>query len=581
MQDHCPESKIEECAVELIGEDFKFREGQLQAVKFTVDNAVSGLKHTLLEAPTGSGKSMIALISAYVLWKVYEKKSYILVSDLSLYAQYENDIAKLKQHCFGCIKGKENYTCWKNGCNVSQAQCSLSGAGVASVMFKRDSWPCKRQCRYMLDYVKAVHAPITLMTYQLYFIQRNYVEDMLFNGKNTNFPMRDLVICDECHKICEICQTHFAPVISMKRPSWMTVLDKWLKAPSSETQRLRIVMNMTLCDTNDELMALVKKYEQYVAMYTAANTAARSQLAEKSKLSKAERAVLTAGNYARQEHCKLEDFLKFINEVGSSEYAVMTSDAKSITLNFVFDDVMLKKYLHAKSKCEMLMSATIGDFNEYAKLAGLDKKSCRAFVMDSTFDFSKSPVLFSRSNKMSYDEKDKSIIEISKQAAEICRENNDVRGIVQTGSYANLDMFAKSLPEETARRLIMYKNAAEKKAALAEFLERSNDPNDNSILAGPTLIEGLNFPDSLCRFQICIKVPYACLGSEYVKRKMEYVDGWYEYDVVNKLCQGIGRGVRHKTDWCKTYILDGCISWLVRKLERIGALRGRFKEISC
>jgi len=170
-------------------------------------------------------------------------------------------------------------------------------------------------------------------------------------------------------------------------------------------------------------------------------------------------------------------------------------------------------------------------------------------------------------------------VKISKQAAEICKQHSNERGIVQTGSYANLEMFANSLPEETSKRLIVYKNAAEKKIALAEFMERGNDANDNSILAGPTLIEGLNFPDSLCRFQICIKVPYACLGSEYVKRKMAYVDGWYEYDVINKLCQGIGRGVRHKTDWCKTYILDGCISKLVHKLDRISALHGRFKEI--
>ena len=79
---------------------------------------------------------------------------------------------------------------------------------------------------------------------------------------------------------------------------------------------------------------------------------------------------------------------------------------------------------------------------------------------------------------------------------------------------------------------------------------------------------------------ICIKVPFAHLGSEYVKKKKQYVDGWYQYDVLNKLCQGIGRGIRHETDWCETYILDGSISSLIGKLSDIKTLRGRFVEFS-
>ena len=75
-------------------------------------------------------------------------------------------------------------------------------------------------------------------------------------------------------------------------------------------------------------------------------------------------------------------------------------------------------------------------------------------------------------------------------------------------------------------------------------------------------------------------MPYACLGSEYVRKKMEYVNGWYEYDVLNKLCQGIGRGIRHKNDWCKTYILDGCITNLISKLNKFNTLQGRFKKIA-
>lgn len=568
--------------LELNGHKFEFRPGQLEAVAAIVCNAMNDVKHTLLEAPTGSGKSMIGIIAAYALYKLFNKKSYVLVSDLSLYKQYEDDFKRFDAEAialanepslFGCIQGKENYTCWKNGCNASQAMCSLHHSWRYGVMH---AFSCARSCKYMQEYERAVHAPITLMTYQLYFIQRNYVEDMLFNGKNKNFPARDLVICDECHKLGDICQSHFAPVISVKRPSWMDALDKHMGFRNTEQNRLAIVQHMSMSN-GDELMSCIKEYEQYVMKYVSANQHIRESLAYKANLSKSERIALAAGNRARQEHCKLDDMLSFIDGLGSSSFVVKTVDESNITLNFIFDDIMLNKYFHSKSRCEMLMSATIGNFKQYAKLMGLDASSCRAISLPSTFDFSKSPVLFSCNNKMSFAEKSTSIVQIGKQVASICRENKRFRGIIQTGSYANAKALMDHLPADVLDRCMLYNGSAEKKQMLDEFLERSKDSNDNHILVGPTLIEGLNFPDDVCRFQICIKVPYACLGSEYVKKKMKYIAGWYEYDVLNKLCQGIGRGVRNEHDWCKTYILDGCISYLVNKLEKMNTLEGRLK----
>ena len=66
-------------AKEIFGESFCFREHQLQAVKSIVENCINEVKHTIMEAPTGSGKSITAIIAAYVLWKNFGKKSYILV----------------------------------------------------------------------------------------------------------------------------------------------------------------------------------------------------------------------------------------------------------------------------------------------------------------------------------------------------------------------------------------------------------------------------------------------------------------------------------------------------------------------
>ena len=565
---------------ELIGKDFEFRPYQLETIKSIVENVKNGTKQTVLEAPTGSGKSIIGIISAYALYKLYGMTSYILTSDLSLFAQYENDIKKLHIDCFGCIKGKDNYVCNENGCNVSQSICALRGLSPTSVS-KSDAFDCKYKCEYVCNYTRAIHAPITLMTYQLYFIQRNYVEDGLFNGNNRNFPERDFVICDECHNICNICQSHFAPKISIRRPTWMDVLDRYSRNGLPEDSRKFIVNRILDCNDNVDLINEVCKYESYVGHYLYLNSVVRQKLAKKHKLSKIEKSALFAGNVARQEHCKLEDMVKFVQEFDAYKYAVKSIDSNGITLNFIYDNAMLKKYFHDKSKCELLMSATIGDFDEYAKLAGLDEKTYKCISMPSTFDFSKSQIYYSTVNRMSYAEKDESFQFIVPQVVDICKFYSNNRGIIQTGSYSNCDMLKMMLPNDIHDRCIFYKGSADKTLALAQFMKFGKEQNDNHILVGPTLIEGLDFPDDLCRFQICIKVPFAHLGNEYVRKKKDLVDGWYQYDALTKICQGIGRGIRHPNDWCKTYILDGCINSLVNKLENINALSGRFVEYEC
>ena len=572
--------QIEDSAFELFGQNFKFRKWQDEAVLGIVESVLSKTKHTLMEAPTGSGKSITAIIAAYVLYKYYAKTSYILVSDLSLFAQYENDIAKLNANYFGCIKGKENYICNSNGCPASQSECSLAGVSISSLVNGKDEkFTCSEFCKYVHDYRTAMHSPITLMTYQLYFIQRNYVEDSLFGGNNRNFPARDLVICDECHNICSICQSHFSPIVNISRPKWMDTLDEYAHASSDELKRSLIVQQILDAKTNETMLNGVYKYASYLEKYCGINESIRSKLANAAKLTSKDKHALMAGNRARQEHCKFTDMFDFIQLHGNIEYVVKSPSDDQIAINFIYDDMMLKKYFHAKSKCEMLMSATIGDFNKFAELTGLDSTSTNVMRIPSTFNFSKSPIYYSIVNKMSYATKSVSLPAILKQIVGICKSNSMHRGIIQTGSYENAEYLKHNLPSDILSRCMFYRGSGEKSIALDQFLDVQDDKHMNRILIGPTLLEGLNFPDDVCRFQICMKIPYAHLGNEYVRKKKDLVDGWYEYDACEKIRQGIGRGIRHENDWCKTYIVDGCIQYLLRKLEDDPVLSGRFAKI--
>lgn len=79
---------------EKFGEKFKFRKGQLEAIVDILETFYGG-EHNLylLDAPTGSGKSCIALMTAEMINRAH-LKGYILASDLSLFDQYNRDIQR-------------------------------------------------------------------------------------------------------------------------------------------------------------------------------------------------------------------------------------------------------------------------------------------------------------------------------------------------------------------------------------------------------------------------------------------------------------------------------------------------------
>ena len=559
-------NQIKIIAAEIFGNDFNFRSYQLEAITVIIYKNISDkINYQIMNAPTGSGKSIIALISAEVLWRFYHKTSYILVSDLSLFEQYVNDIEKYNIKDIGYLKGKDNYTCKRNFNKVNCSLCSINNVSISQLINKKNliGYKCKEDCLYIKNYRNAVNSPITLMTYQLYFIQRNYVAEDLFGGENKNFPERDLVICDEAHNLCNIVQNHFSPKIEIEKPSWMTILDEYAKERNIEINdeliRKNIVIKLLKEIDNSKIIDLIKLYEEYVSFYSNLNEEIRFE-AKKSKNKKSIYKYLVAGNLAREVHCKFGDLLGFISYVGNLDYFIKTVDKDTITINYIFESIMLKRYFHDKNKNEMLMSATIGDYKTYLDMIGLNEMNSIFLDISSTFNYDKSPIYISSKNKMSWKLKNESVKNITSKIINLCNvKHKDEKGIIQTGNYENAKFLFDNVPKALKNRMLFYFNSKDKIKLLEEF-KSSND----LILVGPTLLEGLNFPGDECRFIICMKLPYANLSNKLVEAKKNYIENWYTYDVMTKLEQGIGRGVRFNGDWCITYILDGCISDLLK-----------------
>ena len=66
--------QIKNVGKEIFGKDFEFRPHQLEAILIIVcKNLSKNINYQIMNAPTGAGKSIIAIIAAKVLWKYYRK----------------------------------------------------------------------------------------------------------------------------------------------------------------------------------------------------------------------------------------------------------------------------------------------------------------------------------------------------------------------------------------------------------------------------------------------------------------------------------------------------------------------------
>ena len=112
----------------VFGESFLFREGQREVVEAICNHYLQDPEGTvILDAPTGSGKSLIAMWSAHVL-KELGKRGYLVTSDLMLQDQYEEDFKQFKLD-WPSIRGVDNYNCNVNDLPFSLADCKMKGIG--------------------------------------------------------------------------------------------------------------------------------------------------------------------------------------------------------------------------------------------------------------------------------------------------------------------------------------------------------------------------------------------------------------------------------------------------------------------
>lgn len=560
----------------------RFDESQRTLIHSIIFDLYKG-SNVVLEAPTGTGKSIIA----YFVGTFFN--SYILTSDKMLQEQYDKWISKnikrnvgktkvdAKYSSMTMLKGRDNYFCNVNGGTFSAGVCQQDGMSLKQAM---RSMPCAKHCEYLLLRNAAAMSRVAVLNYHFWLMLMNVV-------RGDDFVPR-LTIFDECHKIDDILQGFMDLNIGPKFIRDMGVAEQFMEvaatfedktAYAEQKQNFFTCMQQIIQKASigqngvvlqDDLSALANYADAIVESVAAVDAYLDKKLREQKKLDKHERAFKAFMDKLSQITFQIDALQNATKDSPNDILVVLNQSDNSVSIKCINDALLANTLVHPVCNGQLWMSATIGDMDSFVALN--DIKNAKCYSIESGFDFSRSPIFLSKpAISLSYANIDKNLAVLVQRIDDILDLHPMDNCLIHTCTKRITQHIC--MASRHADRMLTYSNAAEK----AKMLDKLTK-NSAYVIVGHSLTEGIDLHDYKCRVQIVAKLSWASMGDLVVKTKADNHPEWYLLKTLQHLIQSIGRGIRHKDDWCKTYILDSSFSRLKKMLKFTPVIEGRLKD---
>jgi len=554
------QKQLEEFTEVFMPEVFEWRKGQQEAIQKIIEAYENESKVVILDAPVGSGKSLIAMAVSWIL-NEKGKQGYILASDISLQEQYEKDFRQFRMR-WGSVKGIDNYLCVDNMEKNSLGTCRIRNKAPKQMH-------CYNQCPYFSARDFASQSQTSLLNYAYWLIMQNYTNQHM-EPEEQLFPPRDFTICDEGHKILDIVQNHYSPRFDPQTIDKLEKLTNFFGTYRIEDhiktfQSLKVAVKTLFDQENqDDLFKTLRRIEILLEDYKPSIELLKDTVKKeypRDDPPKEWKEALRLCDWLKDFHCKVEDYVYIVDNTSTRNIVKNPVNDDELVFNCLEENYMMKKYFHAHTGFTVLMSATFADPKDYLKSIALN--GATYIKMDSNFDYTKSPIYFYNKRRMTYTQLEANLPWLYERINEILDNHPKENGIIHSASYALTMKIHNNLSHKNKMRVLVYEGTAEKRKVL-EILK-----NDNSkVLMGPSLLEGLDLKDEFSRLQIFAKVPYLSLADKFVKTKLAINPEWYRWKAIINVLQGTGRSVRSEEDWATTYFLDGSLADLIHKNRR-------------
>lgn len=483
-----------------------WRGGQLDLLVEILSLFNDGKKYVVLEAPTGAGKSGIAV----GLTLMGEMRSVVLTHTKQLQEQYEG--VTLDERDVRLVMGRANYSCLVDkDVPVDEAMCTM---GV----------PCDQEidCPYKVAVYEALTAKVAVLNYAYYLPVANYTR---------RFHNRDILILDEGHlaedELMRFVEVRL-PVSSLKKVG--------VKLPNASTNiyALREWAGSVQARLKKELSALLSSIQ-------GAPT--------KEDVKMAGRLRNITNQLEKLIHMPDKAIIE-PNEMGLSVRPLWLTN--------------YGRHLFLEHKNVLLMSATPPTPAILERLLGVPAAETAFLRVGSTFHPNRRPLYHGIADVRTGKGAGESDLErLVEQVDEILEKYYDKKGVVHTVNYRLTEYLLKH--SRHAWRMVSH-DVLSRTEVLMGF-KASDEP---LVLVSPSMHTGVDLPYDQCRFQIIAKLPFPDLGDKQIKQRMEEDKSWYNWKTVNTLVQTYGRGMRAPDDWCATYVLDATFDapWFRKLLVR-------------
>lgn len=516
----------------------KPRKGQLEIIS-KIKNAIDdGFKFIVLQAGTGTGKSVIAT----TLSKIYEP-AYILTMTKQLQSQYANEFS------YPLVKGRGNFSC--KSANL-EASCDT---GVCQTTPNSQKFSCEfgvtkkeadqtffafedgsgfpyffkspDKCNYWEQKADAVNSKITLMNYDYALLELNYVR---------HFAKRNFMVLDEAHNIEN----------KLMNQMEVNLLNQRLEKDIKKT----IPPQMLNYEDPEEWIIFIE------IIYNAYKDINTKNLPK----NRADRILST--------RLRLRELLNNLED--NAENWVVDPTPGGVSLKPLKIDAYARDMLFKHAEICLLMSATILDHRLFCKWLGIDYSEAYFLKVKSTFPASRRPVYIKPVGNMSQRSIKYTAPKTVPILKRIIEHHKREKGLIHTHNYR----CQKYILNHVDNPRLMGHTPVNREMKLMQF-EKTNRP---MILVSPSMSEGVDLPYEKCQFQVIYKIPFPYLGDKQINRRKHIDPKWYAYKTIMTLIQAYGRGMRAEDDFCATYILDGNVNMLFNNpLYKVLLPRG-FKE---
>lgn len=481
----------------------KPRQGQRDIIQRIIDAYQSGKTHVILQAPTGTGKSVIA----YSVAKYFFGKTVILTSQKILQEQYFKDLH------IPYVLGRSNYTCLKN----KELTCQM---GV-----------CKRHPKLYCSGCPYLDAKNECLSSQICNLNYSYY---LGITKTKKMPMCELIVCDECHNVeTELIKTSTIKLSKVLLEFFgihnIDIPDK----TDTHQKKIMWLLNCVLTRLVIQYNSFKNTVEEF-KQFKITNDYKKLVM----KLSAVERLISIIKEIKQQEE--------------NNQKIIINMQEKCIEFKVLFGNNLFDKNLKAMSKRFLHMSATVLNKQQYCKNLGLNVNDVEYIECESTFPVENRLIYYMPVGSLTWQQKAKTIPKLIKKIKELLNLHKNEKGIIHTVNYNIAESILATLantPEGS--RLLMPKGT--NRQNILNIFYKSKQPY---VLISPSLTEGLDLKEDLSRFCIICKVPYANITDEWVKERANIDNDWYNTYTAETLIQMTGRSIRSETDKATSYILD-------------------------